>query len=87
MRLTASCFTLFIALIVVSGTLTTYVYLQSRHAGQDLAQAELVIQNLKKNEAGINAFANPWVAYGQQHPDFAPVLKKYGLPPAAAPKK
>ena len=75
-------FTLFLALIVVSGTLTTYVYIQSRHASQDLTQAEQVVESLKKNEATINNFLQELTAYSKKDPEFATVLKKYGLPPA-----
>lgn len=91
-------FTMFLALIVVSGTFTTYIYIQSRHSSLDLKQAEQLNDNLKKNEAAIGGFAGQLYNYGQQHPDFQPLLKKYGLtaapgtpapgtPAPAAPKK
>ncbi len=76
-------FALFVALVVVSGTFTTYIFIQTRHAGADIAQAEQLIDNLKKNEAVVNNLANQLINYGQQHPEFMPLLKKYGLPPAA----
>jgi hypothetical protein len=84
---------LFFALIVVSGTLTSYVYIQARHSSADLKQAEQINETLKKNEAAIGNFAGQLVAFGQAHPDFQSVLKKYGLTPdalkapVAAPKK
>ena len=94
--LRSQIFTLLVALIVVSGTLTIFLYRQSSLAGKDLLQAEQVSQNLAKNEAGVISFVNQLVAYGQTHPEFVPVLKKYGIAPvagvpagapAAAPKK
>ena len=89
--LRSQVFTLLVALIVVSGTLTVFLYRQSSLAGKDLLQAQQLTDNLAKNEAGVNNFAAQLVAYGQKNPDFAPVLKKYGLTgvpaPAAAPKK
>ncbi len=81
-------FTLLVALIVVSGTLTVFLFRQSSLAGKDLAQADLLTQNFAKNEAGVNNFVNQLVGYGQTHPDFLPVLKKYGITPTAGtPKK
>jgi hypothetical protein len=93
--LRSQVFSLLIALIVVSGTVTVYLFRQSTLAGRDLAQAELLSQSFAKNEGAVNGFVNQLVAYGQQHPDFVPVLKKYGIAPvagvppgaAAAPKK
>ena len=83
--LRSQVFTLLVALIVVSGTLTVFLYRQSSLAGKDLVQAQQVSDNLLKNEAGVNTFVGQLVGYGQHNPDFMPVLKKYGLPPAAAP--
>ena len=83
--LRSQVFTLLVALIVVSGTLTVYLYRQSSLAGTDLLQAQQLSDNLIKNEQGVNNFVGQLVAYGQQHPDFMPVLKKYGLPPATTP--
>jgi hypothetical protein len=87
-------FTLFLALIVVSGTLTSVVYYQSRQNSKQLAAAEKAIEDLGKNDQNVNAFVGQLIAYSQRDPNFLPVLKKYGLPldksavaPAAAPKK
>ena len=92
--LRSQVFTLLVALIVVSGTLTVFLYRQSSLAGKDELQAEQLNQNLTKNEAGLNTFLGQLVEYGKAHPDFsAQVLKKYGLSaapgggPAVAPKK
>lgn len=73
-------FMLLLALIVVSATVTGYLYLQARHARQDIAQATQVIQELDKNRAGIQDFVRELAAYGQKNPDFQQqVLKKYGI--------
>ena len=81
-------FTLFLALIVVSGTLTSIVYYQCRQVGKQVVFVEQNIDNLKKNEVAIDGLIGQLVAYGQKDPNFMPILKKYGLPPAApAPKK
>jgi hypothetical protein len=88
---------LLLALIVVSGTVTAYFFYQSRTLGNDLAvvepQAQAIVQNYSKNLPNIQKFVQELVVYGQAHPDFQPVLKKYGIPltlPAATnsvPKK
>jgi preprotein translocase subunit YajC len=89
-------FTLFLALIVVSGTLTSVVYYQSRQTSKQLAAAEQALDNIKKNEMAINGFIGQLVDYSKRDPNILPVLKKFGLPPAvpvgqpapaAAPKK
>ena len=88
---------LLLALIVVSGTVAAYLFYQSRMLGKDLAgvepQAQAIVQNYGKNLPTIQKFVQELVLYGQAHPDFQPVLKKYGIPltlPAttnSAPKK
>jgi hypothetical protein len=89
--------TLLLALIVVSGTLTVYLFQQARQAGRDVAQEKQIIANLNQNRPAIDGFVNQLIAYGAKNPDFAQqILKKYGIvsnPPApaapapAAPKK
>jgi type II secretory pathway component PulF len=76
-------FTLLVALIVVSGTLTVYLYRQVSLAGKDLVQGEQLSAALSQNEANVSAFVTKLVAYGEKHPDFVPVLKKYGIAPVA----
>jgi len=85
-------FTLLLALIVVSGTLVAYLGYESHHLGKDIStikpQAQQLMQAYKQNLPGMETFVNQLVAYSQTHPDFRPVLQKYGInPPAAAPKK
>jgi type II secretory pathway component PulF len=85
-------FSLLIALIVVSGTLTVFMFRQTSVAGKELEQGRQLEKVLNQNEAAIASFVNKLVAYGEKHPDFVPVLKKYGIAPmpgvpAAAPKK
>ena len=95
-------FALLLALIVVSGTLTVYLYRQASISGKDIdaikPQAQKIIATYNENQALMVNFVNQLVAYGQAHPDFRPVLMKYGIAPvpgvppavtpsAAAPKK
>jgi len=85
-------FTLLVALIVVSGTLTVYLYRQASLTGKDIAairpQAQQIILTYKQNLPGMETFVNQLVAYGQTHPDFRPILQKYGIAvPPTAPKR
>ena len=88
-------FTLLVALIVVSGTLTVFLYRQVSLTGKDYEQAKQLSNALTQQENAIGNFVNHLVAYGEKHPDFVPVLKKYGIEPRpgipamapAAPKK
>ena len=85
-------FTLLLALIVVSGTLTVYLYRQASLAGKDIqAVRTQVIEPFKQKQPAMENFLNQLVAFGQTHPDFRPLLQKYGItpPPGAtnAPKK
>jgi len=75
---------LLLALIVISGTLTTYLFYQAYSLGRDLAavepQARVVIQNYNNNLPHIQQFVRELVIYGQKHPDFQPILKQNGIP-------
>ncbi len=77
-------FTLLLALIVVSGTLTVFLYRQSSLASKDLAQATQVNTVVTHNAVVLQEFVSKLVAYGEKHPEFQPLLKKYGLPPQKA---
>lgn len=78
-------FTLLIALIVVSGTLTVYLYRQASIARKDFdaikPQADQVVNALGQNQAAVVSFVNEVVAYGQTHPEFVPVLARHGIAP------
>jgi hypothetical protein len=84
-------FTLLLALVVVSGTLTVFLYRQASLAGKDIAaikpQVTQIMETFKRDQAGMENFVKQLTAYGVTHPDFQPILKKYGipLPPAGAP--
>ena len=73
-------FTLLVALVVVSGTLTVYLYRQASITGKDIAaiqpQAQQLIGAFNQNQSLMIGFVNQLVAYGQAHPDFRPVLMK-----------
>lgn len=80
-----------IALIVISGTITAYLYRQSSVASKELQaikpQADQLINAFGQNQAAVVQFVNEAVAYGEKHPDFKQLLLKNGIvaAPAAAP--
>ena len=85
-------FILMLALVVVSGTLAAYLYYQSRVMEKTIEnvkpQATQLIQTYKKVSASLNrpqiqTFLTQINAYAVAHPDFQPILKKYGWTPAA----
>lgn len=86
-------FTLLLVLIVVSGTLTVFLYRQAALTRSDIAairpQATQLINSYNQNHAAIQSFVSQLVTFSQTHPDFQPVLRKYGITgqPATAPKK
>jgi hypothetical protein len=85
-------FALLLALIVVSGTLTVYLYRQASVTRKDTdalqQQAGPVIAIFRQNQAAMINFVNQLVIYSETHPDFRPVLLKFGItPPTSEPKK
>jgi hypothetical protein len=82
-------FTLLLALVVVSGTLTVYLYRQASIIGKDLnavkPQATQMIEAFKREQPSMENFVKQLTAYGTTHPDFQPILKKYGIVPQAQP--
>ena len=85
-------FVLLVALIVVSGTLTVYLYRQASVAGKDIVQDQKAEEQMHLNANVIDTLVRRLVAYGEKHPDFVPVLKKNGIiltpgGPQSAPKK
>ena len=84
---------LLLALVVVSGTLSAYLFVQAHRARNDLKefkpQATPIIEASTRDEPIIRYFAARLADYGRTHPDFVPILKKYGIPvtnTTAAPK-
>jgi hypothetical protein len=72
-------FVLLVFLIVVSGTLTVYLYRQVSTAGKDLVQLQKTSDQMQTNAVVIDTFVKRLVSYGERHADFAPVLRKNGI--------
>ncbi len=87
-------FVLLIALIVVSGTLAVFMFRQASLLRKDIdafkQQTQPIVAAYNQNKALIGSFESQLIAYGKTHPDFVPILAKYGFvqpAPAPAPKK
>ena len=84
-------FTVLLALVVVSGTLTVVLYRQAKLTGRDITvikpQATQIIEAFKRDRPGMENFVKQLTTYGSTHPDFQPILRKYGIveQPATAP--
>lgn len=75
---------LLLAMIIVSGTLGVYLWYQSHITGKATdalrPQAIQITKVFEHNRPGMNKFVRQLIVYGQSHPDFQPVLKKFGIP-------
>jgi hypothetical protein len=76
--------TLLLALIVMSGTLTVYLWYQSRITEKEMdavrPQAMQIVQVCKQKSVAMEKLVKQLIVYGQSHPDFQLILKKYGIP-------
>jgi cell division protein FtsL len=72
-------FTLLLVLIVVSGTLVAFLYYQSRQLGKNVDGYRQITQTYNQNFPVVQNFVKEIAAYGATHPDFQPILKKYGI--------
>ena len=86
-------FILLVALVIVSGTVTVFLYRQATLTRRDITaikpQAQQVIQDFNQNLPAITNFVGNLIIYGKAHPDFQQqVLNKYNITPQTlAPKK
>ena len=76
---------LLLAVLVISGTLTLYLFYQAHVLGRQLEtmepQARYVVENYDRNWPHIQRAIQELIVYGQKHPDFQQqILKKYGIP-------
>ena len=67
---------LLLALIVISGTLATYLFYESHTMSVELdnlqPQAREIVRNYDLNLPNVQKFVRTLVAYGQTHPDYQP---------------
>jgi hypothetical protein len=81
--------TLLLAVFVISGTLTVFLWRQASLAKKDLQvlkePAAQIIQTFKQEKPITEDFFARLNEFSKSHPDFAPVLAKYKTQPAVAP--
>jgi hypothetical protein len=86
-------FSLLLTLIVVSGTLTVYLYREASVIGKEMEaakpQAEQIINTFNQNKNGMQNFVNQLGDYSKTHPEIQQLLARngFGAAPAAAPPK
>ena len=72
-----------IALILVSLSLAFFVGVQVRRAGRDLEAVRPQLAQFeeanKKQDPVLQTLAQKLVEFGRSHPDFTPIVMKYGL--------
>jgi hypothetical protein len=83
-------FSILVLLVVVSGTFTIYLWRLVRYASRDLesirGQATQMIEQYQKTSGPMmDNFIKQIAEYGRTHPDFAPIMTKYGIKPTIAP--
>jgi hypothetical protein len=76
-----------ILVLVISGTLNLYLLRQWQSSRKDLAAirpqaAQMIAEYQKVSGPLMNDFVKKLNDYGRTHPDFAPILAKYGIKPA-----
>lgn len=74
---------LLVALIVVTATLSGFLFYESHIRNEELNANRpglmQIITQYQKNQATIEKFEKQLIEFGASHPGFEPVLVKYGL--------
>jgi hypothetical protein len=78
-----------ILVIVMSGTFNLYLWRQWQTTRKDLAgfrpqATQILVGYQKVRGPAMGDFVKKLAEYAQSHPDFSPVLAKYGIRPASA---
>jgi len=74
-------FALLVAMVVVTGSFTVYLYRQDSLLGK---QYTMLNAQYDQTKSSVGTFLGQLVAYSQKHPEFTPLLKKYGIIPGPA---
>jgi hypothetical protein len=81
-------FSLLVLVVIISGTLNIFLLRQWRTASKDLdlarTQAAPLISEYQKTGPAMDNFVRQIAEYGRTHPDFAPIMAKYGIKPTIA---
>jgi len=81
--------TLLFAMVILSGTLTVFLWRQARYARVDLEvlkqPASQVMQAFKQEKPIMDDFLVKLADFGKSHPDFTPILTKYKIQSSPVP--
>ena len=81
--------TLLLAVFVLSGTVTVFLWRQARYARADLEvlkpPASQIIQSFKQEKPIMDDFLVKLADFGKMNPDFVPILTKYKVQSSSAP--
>lgn len=70
--------------LLLSAGVNFFLFREVSIVRKDLEAAQRVVDDYETNKKQlINTFIGRAQEYGQNHPDFRPILQKYGVPPAA----
>jgi hypothetical protein len=82
--LKSQTFILLIALIVVSGTLTIFLFRQASLANKDITELQRLSSQTVTNEMVLRSIVVKLQNFGSRHADYQAILKKDGFAPAGA---
>ena len=74
-----------VAQLIVAMAVAGFFWLEVRRNGQALEVMRPQAAKIAEANKNIDNFANRLAEFGRTHPDFVPVLTKYGIPTTAAP--
>ena len=78
-----------VAQLIVAMAVAGFFWVEVRRNGQALEtmrpQVAQMAEFTKKQNPAISDFVNRLAEFGRTHPDFVPILTKYGIPTTAAP--
>src|SRR5262245_62003926 len=74
-----------VLIVVISGTFNIYLWRQFRHTRAELKVLSAQAPQIAAELSGMQDFARKMADFGRTHPDFVPILTKYGLKPTPAP--
>src|SRR5438128_955740 len=68
-----------VGLLVTSLTLTAYLGVQNVRAGKELEASRQILEASRQEMANIQVLVTRLNEYSRTHPDFVPILTKYGI--------
>jgi hypothetical protein len=76
-----------VALVLLSAAFFVFLFRQVSMVRKDLDAANAIVKEYQtKRESLITNFVAGVQSFARTHPDFTPILERYGIQPAAAPQ-